>query len=146
MKDANYYDYLRQKIHAWASSNDSKKSKWVEYILALPDFTYLLGALLLDPAIPASHKVKLGMVIAYIFNPFDVLPEAVLGPAGYAEDLALAAYAINQLLNEVDDEIVLKHWKGEGDLLTLVRHILEVTDEMVGSGLWKKMIAMFNTK
>ena len=146
MTDANFYDQLRQKLHAWAASKDGQKSKWVDYILFLPDFAYLLGALLLDPAIPAKHKAKLGMVIAYIISPLDLLPEGVIGPAGYAEDIALAAYVINQLLNQVDNEIVLKHWKGDGDLLEVVRHIIEVTDEMVGSGLWKKIMAMFNTK
>lgn len=146
MTDANFYDQLRQKLHAWAESKDGQKSKWVNYILFLPDFSYLFGALLLDPAIPAKHKAKLGMVIAYIISPLDLLPEGIIGPAGYAEDIALAAYVINQLLNQVDNEVVLKHWKGDGDLLQIVRHIIEVTDEMVGSGLWKKIMAIFNAK
>lgn len=92
-----------------------------------------------------KHKAKLGMAIAYIISPLDLLPEGIIGPAGYVDDIALAAYVINQLLNEVDNAIVLKHWKGDGDLLEVVRHIIEVTDEMVGSGLWKKIKSMFNT-
>jgi uncharacterized membrane protein YkvA (DUF1232 family) len=146
MTDSSYYDQLRQKLHDWAASKDGQKSKWLDYILLLPDMAYLLGALLLDPAIPAIHKAKLGMVIAYIISPLDFLPEGVIGPGGYAEDVALSAYVINQLLNNVDNEIVLKHWKGNGDLLKVVRHIIEVTDQMCGSGLWKKMMGMFNGK
>ena len=146
MNDLNFYEQLRAKLHEWAKSRDGKKSKWVEYVLVLPDLSYLLGSLVLDPEIPAKHKAKLGMVIAYIISPFDLIPEAIVGPAGYVEDLALAAYVINQLLNHVDEKIVTRHWKGDGDLLQVIKHIIEVTDEMVGSGLWKKVSSMFNTK
>jgi uncharacterized membrane protein YkvA (DUF1232 family) len=34
-------------------------------------------------------------MIAYIISPLDLLPEGIIGPAGYAEDIALAAYVIN---------------------------------------------------
>ncbi len=142
MTDANFYEQLRDKLHHWAASKDGQKSKWVDYILILPDFAYLLGALLLDPEIPVKHKAKLGMVIAYIISPLDLLPEGIMGPVGYTEDLALAAYVINQLLNHVDNAVVLKHWKGSGNLLEVLRRIIEVTDEMVGGGLWKKVKAM----
>jgi len=146
MTDTNFYEKLRTKLHKWAESKDGQKSKWVEYVLLLPDFAYLLGALLLDPEIPIKHKAKLGMVIAYIISPLDLLPEGIIGPAGYVEDVALAAYVVNQLLNHVDNAVVMRHWKGDRDLLEVIRHIIEVTDEMVGSGLWQKVKAMFNTK
>lgn len=146
MTDSNFYDQLRQKLHQWAASKDGQKSKWVDYVLFLPDFAYLIAALLLDPEIPAKHKATLGIVIAYIINPLDLVPEAILGPVGYVDDIALAAYVINQLLNQVENEIVLKHWRGDGDLLEVVRVIIDVTDEMVGSGLWKKFQAMFKSQ
>ena len=146
MTNTNFYDELRAKLHQWASSKEGLKSRWVDYVLFLPDFGYLIGGLLLDPEIPAKYKAKLGMVIAYIINPLDLVPEAIIGPVGYVDDLALAAYVINQLLNNVDNTIVLRHWKGDGDLLEIVRHIIKVTDEMVGSGLWQRLKAMFGTK
>ena len=146
MSETNFYEQLRQKLHNWAASKDGQKSKWLDYILFLPDFAYLLGALLLDPAIPMKYKAKLGMVIAYIISPLDFLPEGLIGPGGYTEDIALAAYVIHQLLNQVDNAIVLKHWKGDGNLLEVVSRILEVTDEMVGTGLWNKVMAMLNAK
>ena len=62
------------------------------------------------------------------------------------EDLALAAYALNQLVNQVDEEIVLRHWRGSGDLLRRVKQILETADEMVGSGLWNKLRALVGSK
>lgn len=144
MTNLNFYEQLRAKLHAWAQSSGGKKSKWVEYLLILPDLFYLLVALALDPEIPAKHKAKLGLVIAYIISPLDLMPEAILGPVGYLDDLTLAAYAINQLVNSVDQKIILRHWKGDGDLLQVIRHIIEVADEMVGSGLWKRLSGLFN--
>jgi uncharacterized membrane protein YkvA (DUF1232 family) len=146
MKQDNYYEQLRTRLKKWAKSKDGRESKWVQYVLLLPDLGYLLVALILDPEIPAKHKAKLGMVIAYLISPFDLLPEGVIGPAGYIEDLALIAYTVNQLLNHVDEGIVLRHWKGEGDLLQVIRHLVEVADEMVGSGLWAKIKKMISAR
>jgi uncharacterized membrane protein YkvA (DUF1232 family) len=69
----------------------------------------------------------------------DVIPEALVGPVGYIDDLALSAYVLNGIINKTDPEIVLKHWAGEGDILALIKRVLEKADEMVGSGLWKKL-------
>ena len=145
-RDNDFYDRLRAKIQSWATSDKGKQSKWVEYVLLMPDMFHLLCSLTLDPEIPAKHKAKLGIVIAYVISPIDLLPEGIVGPVGYLEDLALAAYALNQLVNQVDEEIVLRHWKGSEDLLRRVKQILETADEMVGSGLWKKLRAFVGSK
>jgi len=145
-RNNDFYDRLRAKIHSWAASDEGKQSKWVEYVLLMPDMFHLLCSLILDPEIPAKHKAKLGIVIAYVISPIDLLPEGIIGPVGYLEDLALAAYALNQLVNQVDEEIVLRHWKGSADLLHRVRRILEIAEEMVGSGLWKKLRALVGSK
>jgi len=145
-RDNDFYDRLRAKIHSWATSDKGTQSKWVEYVLLMPDMFHLLCSLTLDPEIPAKHKARLGIVIAYIISPIDLLPEGIIGPVGYVEDLALAAYALNQLVNQVDEEIVLRHWKGSEDLLRRVKQILETADEMVGSGLWNKLRALVGSK
>lgn len=82
--------------------------------------------------------------MAYLVCPIDFLPEAVLGPAGYTDDVVVVALALNNLLNEVDQEVVLRHWKGDGDLLNWIQQILLIADEMIGSGLWEKIKARFN--
>ena len=146
VRDNDFYDRLRAKIHSWATSDEGKQSKWVEYVLFLPDFLHLLCSLTLDPEIPVKQKAKLGIVIAYVISPIDLLPEGLIGPLGYLDDIALSAYVLNQIVNQVDEKIVLRHWKGSADLLRSVKHILEVADEMVGSGLWKKLQALVGGK
>jgi uncharacterized membrane protein YkvA (DUF1232 family) len=146
MKKDDMYERMRARIKKWAESKEGESNKWVEYILLLPDLLHLFCALILDPDIPAAKKAQLGMVVAYIISPIDLIPEGLLGPVGLVDDLALAAFVINQLINEVDESVVLRHWKGEGDLLAIVRNLVATADEMIGSGLWERLKAMVKGK
>lgn len=133
------YHRLRTRIENWAASKSGRNSRWIANLLALPDFVRLLFGLSLDPEVPVKHKAALGMVLAYIFSPIDLLPEVLFGPAGYVDDLALVAYVVNQLVNHINPEIVTRHWQGRPDLLKLCRHIIAVADEMIGAGLWRRV-------
>lgn len=139
-RNDDFYLELRQKVKAWADSDQAKDSPWVEYILLVPDFFHLLCKLALDPDVPARSKARLAGAIAYFVSPVDFVQEALLGPIGYVDELALAAYVLNNIVNE-NPALAEKHWAGERDLLGTIREILKVSDEMVGSGLWKKIKA-----
>lgn len=139
------YERIRARIEKWARSKNGRNSRWVDQLLALPDFVRLLFGLSLDPDVPVKHKAALGMVLAYILSPIDIVPEALFGPAGYVDDLALVAYCINQLVNHVDPRLVLRHWYGRPDLLKFCRHIIAVADEMIGEGLWRKVKRFANS-
>jgi uncharacterized membrane protein YkvA (DUF1232 family) len=39
----------------------------------------------------------------------DLIPEAMLGPAGYVDDVALAAYVLNSIVNTTEASVVTKH-------------------------------------
>ena len=69
----------------------------------------------------------------------------LLGPAGYVDDIALAAYVLNSIINASSEELVLKHWAGKDNLLDLMKEILKVADKMVGSGLWRKLKALIKS-
>jgi uncharacterized membrane protein YkvA (DUF1232 family) len=79
--------------------------------------------------------------IAYFINPLDLVPEAVLGPAGLVDDVALAAYVLRQALETTDPAVVRGHWEGNADILDLIRQILEAADVMVGGRAWRRLIA-----
>ena len=74
--------------------------------------------------------------------PIDLVPEAIVGPLGYVDDIALAAYVLNSIINNTSEDIVQRHWAGDGDVLTVIQRIIEVADEMVGSGLWRRLRGM----
>jgi uncharacterized membrane protein YkvA (DUF1232 family) len=104
-----------------------------------PDFFHLLCKLLFDPRVPGREKAKVGAAVAYFISPVDVIPEGLVGPAGYIDDVALAAYVLNSILNSVDPEVLNEHWAGDGDVLKNVQEILKVADGLVGSGMWKRI-------
>jgi uncharacterized membrane protein YkvA (DUF1232 family) len=68
------------------------------------------------------HKAYLGAALAYAVSPIDLLPESRLGVAGYLDDVVVVVAALNTLLNEVDQQIVLEHWSGSADLRDLHSH------------------------
>lgn len=140
-KEMDFYQKLRVKIKKWLDSKNGAHNRWAEYILLAPDIFHLLYKLTLDKDVYVADKAKLAAAIAYFISPIDLMPEALLGPAGYVDDLALAAYVLNGIINNTDPEVVRRNWAGDGDVLEVIQSILRVADKMVGSGLWKKLKA-----
>lgn len=141
----DFYQEMRQRIRAWLKEKGAGY-KFAEYLLAAPDLFHLLCKLAIDKDVPSNEKVKLIGAIIYFVSPFDLLPEAVSGPVGYMDDVVVAAVTINSLLNNIDVEIVKKHWAGDKDVLTLIQEILKVADELVGSGLWSRIKENFGSQ
>ena len=70
--------------------------------------------------------------------PIDSIPD--LAPlVGYLDDLGLAAYILNDLLNTIDPQIVKRHWAGDVDILYLVKKILINIDNVLGKGIWERV-------
>jgi len=101
--------------------------------------------LAIDKDVPSNEKIKLVGAIVYFVTPFDFIPEVIIGPAGYMDDVVVAAVVLNSLLNKVDAEIVKKHWAGNKDVLTLIQEIFNFADELVGSGLWSRIKEKFGS-
>src|SRR6056297_1599424 len=128
-KDEFYYR-LRAKI----KNNINKiyeNDKLPEYLLFAPDIFYLLIELIRDSEVAKSKKVKLGVVISYFIVPFDILPEALIGLIGYIDDVALSAYMLNDLFNNIDPELIKRHWAGDKNLLKVIQKILNDTDKFI---------------
>jgi uncharacterized membrane protein YkvA (DUF1232 family) len=139
----DFYQKLRADINKWLTEKNATDNRWTEYVLLAPDLFHLLTKLALDPDVPASKKVKIAGIIAYFISPLDFLPEMLLGPIGYLDDIALTAYVLNDIINEVDPKIVQRNWAGEKDILNLVKTIVAKANNMIGSGLWKKLKRTF---
>jgi len=111
----DFYQKLRSRVKEWAAE-EGKESKTLKYVLMAPDFFHLLCKLMFDPRIPAVEKAKIGGAIAYFISPIDVVPEGLVGP-----------------------EVLQEHWAGDGDVLKNIQDTLRVVDELIGSGMWKKI-------
>ena len=142
-KQLDFYQKLRKDIKQWVNKNLDKDNKWSDYILLAPDIFHLLCKLSIDKDVPAGKKVKLVGAIAYFISPIDLIPEGIVGPIGYLDDIAVSAYILNDLVNEVDPQIIRKHWAGEKDILDLVKTILVNADKMIGGRLWQKIRKIF---
>ena len=141
-KQKDFYLQLRDKVQKWFDKNATKKAAYAKYILLVPDFFYLLVMLTLDDRIAAIDKAKFAGVLAYFFSPIDFLPEALLGPVGYLDDLILSCYVLNLYVNRQDEagkEVVKELWPGDQDVLDTIQSILRKADEWLGSGLWNKI-------
>jgi uncharacterized membrane protein YkvA (DUF1232 family) len=138
-KNKDFYQKLRKTFQKWLQTNEGKNYKWADYLLFAPDLFHVLCKVLVDKDTPTEDKAKIAGAIAYFISPIDLLPEAILGPVGYADDIALAAYVLNRVINKSGPEIVQRHWAGDEDVLKVIRKILEIADQMIGSGLWKKL-------
>jgi len=139
----DFYQKLIADIKKWLEEKTASKNTWTEYIMLAPDLFHLLTKLSLDPDVPASKKVKIAGIIAYFISPLDFLPEMLLGPVGYLDDIAVTAYILNDIINEVDPKIIQRNWAGEKDILVLVKTIIANANNMIGSGLLKKLRKTF---
>ncbi len=139
IKNQDFYRKLREKILTWAQSQEGMSHQWADILLLAPDIFYLLIRLAADPDVPVSEKAKLAIATAYFVSPLDFLPELFLGPIGFLDDIVFAAYALNSILSRTDPEIVRKHWAGKDDVLVTVQKIIVQADQIIGSGLVKKI-------
>jgi uncharacterized membrane protein YkvA (DUF1232 family) len=138
----DFYQALRARISDWLKSK-GKGFKHAQILLLAPDLFHLLTRLVLDRRIPTAEKATLGAALAYFLSPLDLLPEALLGPVGYVDDVALAAFVLSRLINAGHGSVAKELWAGDEDLLESIRRILEVADEMLGSGLWERLKGYF---
>ena len=109
-----------------------------EYLLLAPRLIKLLWRLTRDPRVPARSKATLILLGAYLVSPIDLIPDAIPG-LGQMDDLFVAAFALDQILNRVPDQVVLDHWDGDEDVLQVVRQILDISTGMVPGWLKKRL-------
>ncbi len=138
-KNSDFYQKLRNRISEWFESEEGKSHQWAEYLLSAPDLFHLLWKLSTDPDVSTSDKTKLVGVIAYFISPIDLMPEALLGPIGYLDDIALTAYVLNGMLNHTDPEVLRRHWAGDTDVLDLIKRILATADKMMSAKVLGKL-------
>jgi uncharacterized membrane protein YkvA (DUF1232 family) len=138
-KNSDFYQRLRGQIRDWMASDEGREHQWAEYLLFAPDLFHLLWKLSTDPDVSAADKAKLAGVIAYFISPIDLMPEALLGPIGFLDDIALTAYVLNGMLNHTDPEVLRRHWAGDTDVLEVVKRILAAADRMMSAKVLGKL-------
>lgn len=130
-KADRFYDRMRRLISDYVERRGPKLGKTKEYLLLAPDVFILMFRLFRDDRVAAQDKAILGTGLAYFVFPLDVMPEGIIGPIGYLDDLVFAAYILNRMLLHTDEEILREHWSGQQDVLAMIRQVLKVGDSLV---------------
>lgn len=142
----DFYKRTRSKIVSWAQNAGAGKEV-TKYILLVPDIMALFVRLMGDPRVSAALKAEIAAASAYIIIPVDLMPEAVMGPAGLIDDAIVGVIALNRVLKvmgQSGEEVLRENWDGDEDLLVVMRDLLEKADKFVSGRVWngiKKFMA-----
>jgi uncharacterized membrane protein YkvA (DUF1232 family) len=138
-----FYDRVRRSIQEYIDRKGGVLGKTTEFLLLVPDIFILLWRLTTDSRVIGKDKVLLGSAVVYFILPFDLIPEAIVGPIGYLDDLVLAVYVLNTILTHTDPDVLREHWTGSEDVLVTIQRVLTAADTLVETnilGRIKKMI------
>lgn len=142
-KAIRFYDRIRSNIAAYIERKGPSLGKSAEFLFLVPDVFILLFRLANDKRVTGQNKVLLGTGLAYFIFPLDIMPEAILGPIGFLDDLVFGVYILSKMLNDTDEAILREHWSGRGDLLDMIRRVLHSADRIVGKDFLAKIKKMF---
>jgi len=145
-RDLRFYDSLKARLLGWTGEKlGSRLRKIAELALLIPDITVLLGRVLLDPRVPRHLRIKVGIILTYLASPLDLLPEAVLGPAGLLDDLILTVFALNRVFLYVEEDILLEHWSGRPEQLEVLRELSDLAGGIL-SARWGERLKQWYEK
>ena len=111
----------------------------MEILMVGPDLLHLSLRLMTDPSVSTKHKMILGSAVAYFISPIDLIPEALLGPFGYLDDIVILTFVLNHLLNDIPEELVERYWAGDTDLLNVLRGVIMGADRILGKGMIQRL-------
>lgn len=134
-----FYDRVRKSIQSYLDSKGNAVEKAGDYLLLVPDVFMLLWRLANDPRVNGKDKVLLGTGVAYFIFPFDLIPEAIVGPIGYLDDLVFGVFVINKIVSSAGENVVREHWSGSEDVLAMIHRVLGAANHLVGSDVLDKV-------
>lgn len=139
----DFYEKLRFRITEWLNTKSGKTSKFGEYLLFAPDLFHLLMKSLLDERIDAKSKALIGSGLLYFIAPIDVLPEGLVGPGGFMDDVIVAAFVVNTLLNKFAPEVLEENWAGDKKLLHTLQKVSETGNTVIGKLPSKSLLGRY---
>ena len=142
----DFYKRIRSKVVNWAEGAGAGKAI-TKYVLLVPDIMALFVRLMGDPAVATHLKAEIAAASAYIIIPVDLMPEAVMGPAGLIDDAIVGAVALNRVIKVMGGagaDKLRDYWDGEDDVLQVIEELLGKADQFVTGTVWngiKKFMA-----
>jgi uncharacterized membrane protein YkvA (DUF1232 family) len=85
----------------------------------VPDCVVLTRRLMADGRTRRRHRLALGVLVAYLAFPFDLVPD-FLPIVGQVDDVILVTYVLRRLFRDAGPELVREHWPGPEATLNVV--------------------------
>ena len=82
----------------------------------VPDCAVLFRRLAGDRRVSRRRKALLGLLVAYLAMPFDLIPDFI-PVAGQLDDAILVAVVLRLVLRDAGPELVREHWPGPDESL-----------------------------
>jgi uncharacterized membrane protein YkvA (DUF1232 family) len=102
-----------------------------EALRILPDLIRLLKNVATDRSQPRGVRVRLGLLMAYLAVPFDLIPDFV-PVLGYADDAIIVVAVLRSVVRRVGLEPLRAHWPGTDDGFNALCKAAGLTTEGVG--------------
>lgn len=132
----SFYDRLRGRIVRAIEKRGGRLARGAaDVLLLVPDVFMLLVRLALDPQVPAPTRSLIGGALAYFLLPFDLLPEALVGGLGFADDLVLAAAVLTQALGPELEPRAQLYWSGRRELRRVLQDVVGTAQSLLGENL-----------
>jgi uncharacterized membrane protein YkvA (DUF1232 family) len=85
-----------------------------ESLRILPDLLRLLGRLVKDPSLPRGVRIRLGLLMAYLAIPVDLIPDFV-PVLGYADDAIVVVAVLRSVVRVAGIVPLQAQWPGSPD-------------------------------
>jgi len=136
IKISDRYTKLRENIE---DKVPDKCKEIIEYAMLIPDIAALLWRLFRDKRVNIKTKMLVGGLLAYIASPIDIIPDFI-PLIGKIDDVAIVLFAMNKIINEVPEEVILSNWTGKDNVIKIVKEGVTFISNMVGSKNVGKLI------
>ncbi len=90
------------------------RARLTEALRLLPDLLRLLRRLAADRALPRGVRIRLGLLLAYLALPFDLIPDFI-PVLGYADDAIIVIAVLRSTVRRAGLHAVRRHWPGSDD-------------------------------
>ncbi len=134
----DFYQRVRSKIVRWAEGAGAGREA-TKYVLLIPDIMALFVRLMGDPRVSAQLKAEIAAASAYVIIPIDLMPEAVMGPAGLIDDAIVGMIALNRVvkaMGQAGQDVLRQYWDGDEDILRVMEDLLQRADQFVTGTVW----------
>ncbi|HSN58945.1 MAG TPA: DUF1232 domain-containing protein, partial [Clostridiaceae bacterium] len=136
IKITDKYTATRDKM---VENVPDKYQKVFEYALMVPDIISLMYRLFKDKRVKLDVKIKVAGILAYLASPIDIMPDFI-PMVGKVDDVAIAFFGLNSIINEIPEEIILQNWQGKENLIVTVREAVNYISVAVGGENVSKLL------